>query len=517
MNHLELDGESLSLIDLEAFLSGSHEVRATEQARQRCAECARFCEAIAAGDEAHYGINTGFGVLANKRIAKGSLESLQKNLLRSHATGMGEELPEDIVRLMIVLRVNSLLRGYSGVSLQVIDHLLAFVNGRLTPAIPAYGSVGASGDLAPLAHMALPLIGEGYAYVDGKRLDGKKALRALKLEPITLRPKEGLALINGTQLMSAFAVREIIRARRALKGSMIAASMSVDAFEATDRVFDQRIQALKNHPGQIYVAAGFRKLLEGSEIVASHRDCGKVQDPYSFRCIPQVLGAVCDTLYWVEQWVAREINAVTDNPLIFVKDGDVMSGGNFHGEHMAIALDALGIAVSEIASIAERRIDKLLDNDSEKLPQCLTEDPGLNSGLMVAQYLAASLVSENKVYAHPASVDTIPTSAGFEDHVSMGSVAALKLAKIVTNVNRVVAVELLVAAQAMDFLRPLKGGRGSEIAHKFVRRHVPFVKMDAVLSEFLGALETIVADGTLVQDVENELGALVPGGKAEVS
>ncbi|MDH3216598.1 MAG: aromatic amino acid lyase, partial [Candidatus Krumholzibacteria bacterium] len=326
------------------------------------------------------------------------------------------------------------------------------------------------------------------------------------LEPLRLKPKEGLALINGTQLMSAYAVREIIRSMRLLKTAMIAAAMSLEAFEATDKVFDPRIHALKNHPGEIEVAAGFRKLLAASEIVASHRECDKVQDPYSFRCLPQVLGAVLDTLRWTKDWVEREINAVTDNPLVFREDGDILSGGNFHGEHMAIALDALAIAISEIGSISERRIDKLLDNDSDKLPQCLIEDPGLHSGLMVTQYLAASLVSENKIYAHPASVDSIPTSAGFEDHVSMGSIAAFKLAKIVDNVGRITAVELLVAAQAMEFFKPLTGGRGSHVAWEFVRGHVPFVSEDTAVSEYLSTLESIAQEGTLVNEVEKALG-----------
>jgi histidine ammonia-lyase len=286
--------------------------------------------------------------------------------------------------------------------------------------------------------------------------------------------------------------------------------MSIEAFEATDRAFDSRIHALKNHPGQAHVASGLRRMLEASEIVASHRDCDRVQDPYSFRCVPQVLGAVLDALYWVEDWVTREINSVTDNPLVFVEDEEIVSGGNFHGEHMAIALDALGIAVSEIGTIAERRIDKLLDNDSDTLPQFLVAEPGLNSGLMVTQYLAAALVSENKIHAHPAAVDSIPTSAGFEDHVSMGSISALKLSRIVDNVARIVAVELLNGAQAMEFFKPMRGGAGSQAAFDCVRRHVPFVERDSVVSGYLATLESMVRSGELVSEVERAVGTLLP-------
>lgn len=507
MHTLKLDGATVSLGDLRRFIDEDITVATTDEARARVAASARFCAKIAQKDEAHYGINTGFGVLANKRIAKGSQAALQKNLLRSHATGMGDDLSEDIVRLMMVLRVNSLLRGYSGISLQLIDRLLLFINNGVVPAVPMYGSVGASGDLAPLAHMSLSLIGEGTVYLHGQRVTAAEAHASLALEPLELGPKEGLALINGTQLMSAYAVREALRTQQLLKTAVIAASLSIEAYEATDRVFDARIHALKNHPGEMRVAAAFRQVLADSEIVASHRNCDKVQDPYSFRCAPQVLGAVLDTLLWVEEWVTREINAVTDNPLLFMDDGDVISGGNFHGEHMAIALDALAIAAAEVGSISERRVDKLIDNDSDKLPQFLTPDPGLNSGLMVSQYLAASLVSENKIHAHPATVDSIPTSANFEDHVSMGSIGALKLARVLDNVSRILTVELLAGSQAMEYFRPMKGGRGSEVAYTFIRDRVPFIKEDVIVADYLRTLQVVVDDGSLVAAVENALGA----------
>jgi len=388
--------------------------------------------------------------------------------------------------------------------------IVAMVNHGIVPVIPTYGSVGASGDLAPLAHMALPLIGEGDVDLDGERMTARDALARKSLEPHSLQAKEGLALINGTQLMSAYAVRELIRVRRFLKTSMCAAAMSLEAYEATDRMFDPRIHALKGHPGQARVATGFRRLLQKSNIVSGHRDCETVQDPYSFRCIPQVLGAVVDTADWVGTWVTREINAVTDNPLLFPDDGDVISGGNFHGEHMAFALDAMAMATSEIASIAERRVDKLLDNESETLPQCLIKDPGLNSGLMLTQFVAAALVSENKVHSHPASVDTIPTSLGFEDHVSMGSISAVKLERVVDNIARVIAVELLCGAQAIDFHRPLSPGEGTAVVWEAVREFVPFIEHDSILSGHLEALEDIVRDGAIVRRAEAAVGELLP-------
>ena len=515
MDTLQLSGHALTLETLEAFLRAdpAPNVVAEPAAVERVDRCADFCHELSLGDKAYYGINTGFGKFARTRISVDDASRLQTNLLRSHATGMGDLLPNDIVRLMMLLRVNSLLWGFSGVSTVLVEQLIAFINLGFVPVIPMYGSVGASGDLAPLAHMALPLIGEGEVSVQGRRVPAKKALSEAGLEPLTLRPKEGLALINGTQMMTAFAARDLIRTRRYLKASMLAAAMSLEAYEATDLVFDERIARLKNHPGPAQLAAGFRKIHQDSEIIASHEDCARVQDPYSFRCIPQVLGAVVDTMEWVQVWLEREINAVTDNPLMFRSEGEVISGGNFHGEHMALALEGLALAAAEIASIAERRIDKLIDNDGDKMPKCLIADPGLHSGLMITQYLAASLVSENKVHAHPAVVDNIPTSMGFEDHVSMGSLSGFKLSRILDNVARVVAIELLCGAQALDFHRPLKPGKGARLAHDYVRRHVPFIEEDEILSGHLARLESIVVSGEMVDAVEAEIGILIPKGE----
>ncbi len=510
MNSLVLDGHRLSLAEVESFLSSPTTVSIAPEAIERVRGCAEYCDRIAGDDRPHYGINTGFGKFARTRIAPEDTRALQLNLVRSHATAMGPLLDADLVRLMMILRVNSLVIGNSGVSVELVSLLVAMVNAGIAPVVPCYGSVGASGDLAPLAHMSLALVGEGDVIVGGKRLRASEALRAAGLLPVELRPKEGLALINGTQFMSASAARDAIRTRKLLKTAMAAASLSLEAFQATDRVFDARLHALKLHPGQAGVAAGFRKIVASSGVVASHKDCDRVQDPYSFRCAPQVLGAVADTLAWVETWVEREINSVTDNPIVFPDDGDVLSGGNFHGEHMAIALDALAIAASEIASIAERRIDQLMNGDGENVPRCLIRDAGLNSGFMIAQYLAAALVSENKVHAHPASVDTIPTSMGFEDHVSMGSIGAVKLARVLDNVARVVTIELMCGAQALDFHLPLAPGRGTAAARAAVRDTVPFVERDESLSPHLDALLAVVESGAIVRRVEAVVGDLLP-------
>jgi histidine ammonia-lyase len=510
MRTLSMDGRSLDLDDLAQFLAGRVRVSASPDAMERVRHCAEFCARIAQDETPHYGINTGFGKFARVHIPPAQGAQLQHNLLRSHATGAGAPLDRDTVRLMMVLRVNSLLSGYSGASPELVALILELVARDITPVVPCYGSVGASGDLSPLAHLALALVGEGEVFYCGKRLPARDALAAEGLKPHALMPKEGLALINGTQLMSAIASRELLRTRTLLGTAMTAAAMSLEAYQATDRVFDARIHALKAHPGQARVAEAFRRLHEGSTIIQSHRDCPRVQDPYSFRCIPQVLGAVDDMLAWCETWVVREINAVTDNPIVFPADGDVISGGNFHGQHMAFALDALAMAACEIASIAERRVDQLMGGDGERVPRCLIADAGLNSGFMIAQYLAAALVSENKVHAHPASVDTIPTSMGFEDHVSMGSISALKLTRVLDNVARVVAVELLCGAQALDFHRPLTPGRGVTVAHAGVRTHVPFIERDTSLTPHIATLEALANSGEILSTVEKSVGPLLP-------
>lgn len=509
MQSLVLDGQSLSIAQIDAFLTHGARVSVAPQALERVRACAAFCERLAEGDTPHYGINTGFGKFARTRVAPADTRALQLNLIRSHATAMGPLLDDASVRTMMMMRANSLVIGNSGVSVELVALLIDMINAEIAPLVPCYGSVGASGDLAPLAHMSLALVGEGEVSVRGRRIPAREALEAAGLKPVVLRPKEGLALINGTQFMAALAARESIRARRLVKTAMCAAALSIEAYQATDRVFDARLHALKRHPGQARVASGFRALVASSAVVASHKDCDRVQDPYSFRCVPQVLGAVVDTLEWAGTWIEREINSVTDNPVVFPNDGDVVSGGNFHGEHMAIALDALAIAGCEIASIAERRVDQLMSGDGDRVPRCLIPDPGLNSGFMIAQYLAAALVSENKVHSHPAAVDTIPTSMGFEDHVSMGSIGAVKLTRVLDNVARVVAIELLCGAQALDFHKGLAPGRGTRIAHAVVRERVPFIEHDQSLTPHLAALEALVEGGEIVRRIEAEVGDLL--------
>jgi histidine ammonia-lyase len=510
MRTLSIDGHSLRLEDISEFLAGHVRAKASDEAMLRVRRCADYCASVADDETPHYGINTGFGKFARVHIDAAHAAELQLNLLRSHATAAGPPLDRDTVRLMMLLRANSLLAGFSGASPELVETILALVAHDITPVVPCYGSVGASGDLAPLAHLSLALVGEGEVFHKDRRVDARDALAAEGIKPHALRAKEGLALINGTQLMSAIGARELLRARTLLGTAMGAASMSLEAFQATDRVFDARIHALKPHPGQTRVAEAFRRLHEGSAIIRAHRDCPRVQDPYSFRCIPQVLGAVEDMLAWIEAWVVREINAVTDNPIVFPEDGEVISGGNFHGQHMAFALDALAIAACEIASIAERRVDQLMNGDGERVPRCLIPDPGLNSGFMIAQYLAAALVSENKVHAHPASVDTIPTSMGFEDHVSMGSISALKLTRVLDNVARVVAVESLCGAQALDFHRPLTPGRGTAAAYQAIRAAVPFIERDTSLTPHIAALEKAANSGEILAAIEKAVGPLIP-------
>ncbi|RYY72816.1 MAG: histidine ammonia-lyase, partial [Comamonadaceae bacterium] len=409
-----------------------------------------------AGDEPVYGVNTGFGKLATQRIARDDLALLQLRLLRSHAVGVGEPLPDRVVRLVLLLKAASLARGYSGVREEVVDGLLALYNAGVTPVIPCQGSVGASGDLAPLAHMSLPLIGEGEATLDGVRLPGPQALERAGLRPLQLGPKEGLALINGTQVSTALALDGLLGADRLLEAAVIAGSLTLDAARGSDGPFDPRIHAVRGQPGQVDCAAAYRALLEGSAIRRSHlEEDDRVQDPYCLRCQPQVMGACLDQLRHAAQVLVREANAVTDNPLVFADTGAMLSGGNFHAEPVALACDAVAVAIAEIGAIAERRVAMLVDTVVSRLPPFLTAEPGLNSGFMIVHVTAAALASENKSLAHPASVDSLPTSANQEDHVSMATFAARRLQPMLQNTSRIVAIELLAAAQGVEFLRPL--------------------------------------------------------------
>lgn len=468
----------------------------------------RVVEAALDDGEAHYGINTGFGALKNKRIETGELEHLQQNLLLSHACGVGEPVPRDITALMLKLKIHALGLGYSGISMGTFRQLLALDSQDLVPVVPSRGSVGASGDLAPLAHLSLPLIGRGEVWRDdGGREPAAEALARAGLEPVSLAAKDGLALINGTQLMAGYGAWVLHRARILMKNADLLAAMSLEALQGSARPFDERIQAIRPHPGQAATAANVRRLLADSEILESHRHCGKVQDPYCLRCVPQVHGASRDALTYASDVVETEANSVTDNPLVF-EGGDIVSGGNFHGQPLALALDHAAIALAELASISERRTYLLLAGH-DGLPTLLMRDTGVNSGFMIPQYTAAALVSENKVLCHPASVDSIPTSLGQEDHVSMGSVSALKLKQVFENVEQVLAIELLTAAQALDYRKPLKPGHGVLLAHERVRRDIRHTETDYEVGDDIQRCRDLLAAGELAAVVETNLGNLL--------
>ena len=466
----------------------------------------RRVEAALADGLAHYGINTGFGALAGKRVPDAQLATLQRNLLLSHAVGVGDPVSPEITRLMLRLKIHALGLGYSGVSLPTFRRLLDFDRLNLIPVVPSRGSVGASGDLAPLAHLTLPLIGHGEFWDDtGSRpLPAAGLLREHGLPPVELAPKDGLALINGTQLMAAYGAFVLERWTRLVELFDLAAAMSLEALQGSIRPFDPRVAAVRPHPGHAVVAANVRRLLAGSEILEAHRNCGKVQDPYCLRCVPQVHGASRDALAYCAGVFETEMNGVTDNPLVF-DDGDILSCGNFHGQPLALALDFAAIALAELASISERRIYLLLEGH-DGLPRLLMRETGLNSGFMIPQYTAAALVSENKVLCHPASVDSIPTSLGQEDHVSMGSVAALKLLPVFRNVETVLAVEVLTAAQALDYRLPLRPGRGVEAAHRRVRSAVPHREADYLFRDDLARVFELVR-GTALLEAAGEMGA----------
>lgn len=452
-----------------------------------------------------YGINTGFGAMARQKIGDEDLKQLQRNLILSHSVGMGNSIPKEISRLMLQLKVHSLGIGNSGVSEETFARLLLFLHHDLIPVIPEKGSVGASGDLAPLAHMALPLLGYGEFWNgDGTTaIPAEKCLNNYGIEPIELKAKDGLSLINGTQLMCAYGAFVLEKSLHLLKMADLIGAMSLEALQGSIKPFDQRIHRVRPHKGQRSAAENVRKLLSESEILESHRHCGKVQDPYSLRCIPQVHGASRDAIHHAIQTVETEINSVTDNPLVF-ENGDILSGGNFHGQPLALVLDYSKIALAELASISERRTYLLLEGH-DGLPKLLMEKTGINSGFMIPQYTSAALVSENKVLAHPSSVDSIPTSMGQEDHVSMGSISALHLYQIYKNAEQVLAIELFTAAQALDFRKPLKPGKGVEIAHKFIRSEIPHATEDHYFKDDISKAVQLIANRSLSQIVEEKL------------
>lgn len=504
--HFVLDGSPMTLDALDEALGKPIRVTLADAVWERIESCAAAVKRIAAADRPAYGINTGFGSLCTKRISPEQLGNLQYNLILSHAVGVGDPAPQDVVRWMMLMKIHALTHGVSGVSRPVIECLSGMLEADILPVIPTQGSLGASGDLAPLAHMVLPMIGLSTVTVHGKDQPAAEALKKEGIALVTLGPKEGLGLINGTQFMAAYAAQIVVRTRRLVKHADVVATMSLEGFEGSIRPFDQRLHALRPHPGAIETAGNVRQMMAESEILESHADCHRVQDPYSFRCVPQVHGASRDALRHAGQVVETEINSVTDNPLIFDND-EVISGGLFHGQALALVLDYLAIALAELASISERRLYQLLSG-VEELPVLLMQDTGINSGFMMAQYTAAALVSENKGLCTPSSVDSIPTSLGQEDHVSMGARAAVKALCVLNNVETVLAIEQMCAAQAMDYRAPRKAGLGPRIALTEVRKEIPHVEKDRLFGEDIALSLSLLRSHRVVRAVEEAIGPL---------
>ncbi len=508
MRTIDLDGEHLTFEDLADAACGSLRLRLAPAARERVTACREALESLTRSGSAVYGFNTGFGLLSEVRIDDADVDRLQENLIRSHCAGVGEPLPVETVRVMMLLRANVLARGHSAVRVDLLESLLAMFNADVMPVIPSRGSVGASGDLAPLAHLALGLMGDGEAIHRGRRTAAADALAGAGLKPVRLASREGLALVNGTQAMTAIGARALDAAGLLMIGADIAGAMTLEGLLGSARPFDERIAALRPHPGHAIVASNIRLLLEGSGIMDSHRTCGRVQDAYSLRCMPQVHGAARDALSYVRRVLGIEINAVTDNPLFFAEGAEALPGGNFHGQPVSQAMDLLGIAVADAGSISERRTERMVNPALSGLPAFLAPSPGLESGFMMAQVTAAALVSENKKLAHPSSVDSIPTGAGKEDHVSMGVAAAHSAATIVEHHESILAIEMMVAAQAIELRRPLRSSPALEAVHAALRQRVPALQRDRVLSTDIAAIGSMLRDGTLRRAAESITGPL---------
>ena len=493
MIEFHINRRALALRELREAWENPVRISIDEESRARITASKAHVDAVLASGDQVYGVNTGFGQLANVRISDRELSHLQHNLVRSHAVGVGALLGDEVVRLVMVMKAKALAQGYSGVRPELVDAICELVNHEIYPAIPAKGSVGASGDLAPLAHMAGVLIGAGSARVNGEEMPAMDALRSVGLKPVTLAPKEGLALLNGTQVSTALALAAAFRTEQVLAAVVTAGAMAADAINGSDTPFDERIQLVRGHTGQVAVASLLRHLMDGSDIRASHIDCDRVQDPYSIRCQPQVVGACLDVLRHVCDVLQTEANAVTDNPLVFADA--VLSGGNFHAEPVAFAADYLALSIAEIGALSERRIALLIDSHLSGLPAFLVEDSGLNSGFMMAQVTAAALASENKALAHPASVDSIPTSANQEDHVSMATFAANRLHTMLDNVFHIVAIELLAAAQGIEFHRPQRSSAALERAVASIRELSPRYDEDRSLKEDIEGVAALIGAG----------------------
>ena len=504
---LTLDETPLDLGVLDGLYNRRIRLTLAEGACRRIERSRERLEALAAGDEPVYGVNTGFGHLCTRRIDTDQLARLQENLLLSHAVGVGPAVPDEIVRLMMLLKIVALAQGYSGVRLETVKLLAGLLDADLLPVVPTRGSLGASGDLAPLAHMVLPLIGRGTVRrPGGPILPAGDAMADAGLQPTTLAAKEGLALINGTQFVASYAAGLVVRAVRLLKHADVVAAVSLEALRGSIKPFDQRLNALRPHRGAMHCAANIRLMMTASKILESHADCGRVQDPYSLRCVPQVHGATRQAVSHAADVVSVEINSVTDNPVI-LDDGSAISGGLFHAQPLAVMLDYLAIALAEMADISERRIYLLLSGH-DGLPTLLMRETGINSGFMLPQYTAAALVSENKVLCHPASVDSIPTSLGQEDHVSMGATAATKAWQVMSNVETVLAIEMMCAAQALDYRAPIEPGTGVRIAHGIIRDHIDHAEQDRLFAEDIERSLQLLRSQAVVCAIESQMDRL---------
>lgn len=503
MNKVIINGNDLTLQEVINVSRNNYEVEISQEAEKRINKSREIVDRIVAENRVIYGITTGFGKFSDVSISGEDCKTLQRNLIISHACGFGDNLDTDIIRAIILLRANALSKGYSGIRLSTVKTLVAMLNKGVHPCIPEKGSLGASGDLAPLSHMVLPMLGEGEAEYKGKILSGKAAMEAAGIPIIELIAKEGLALINGTQVMTAIGALALWDGINLIKNADIAASLTVEALRGVKDAFDIRTHSIRPHEGQLATAKNILSLVDGSSLITSQGEV-RVQDAYTLRCIPQIHGASKDALNYVKHKVEIEINAVTDNPIV-MEDGDVISGGNFHGQPMALAFDFLGIAMSELANVSERRLERLINYQLNDLPAFLVKHGGLNSGFMITQYAAAALVSENKILAHPASVDSIPSSANQEDHVSMGTIAARKARDIIRNVERVLSTEILAACQAIDFRSDYTLGKGSAIAYKKVRDVVNFIENDVVMYKEIDKVTDLVQSGKLAEAVEETI------------
>ncbi|MBU3126071.1 histidine ammonia-lyase [Clostridium tagluense] len=507
MTVIQINGNDLTLEQIVKVARKGYRVELTKEAEERVIKSRNIVDEIVDNNKVIYGITTGFGKFSDVTISGEDCKKLQRNLIISHACGTGKSFSNEIVKTIMLLRANALAKGYSGIRLSTLKTLIEMINKGINPVIPEKGSLGASGDLAPLSHMVLPMLGEGSAEFNGEILPGKVAMEKAGLEIVELTAKEGLALINGTQVMTAVGALAVYDSINLLKISDIAAALSLEALRGIRDAFDPRIHILRPHRGQMQTAKNILNLTEGSTFITSQGEI-RVQDAYSLRCVPQVHGASKDALEYIKSKVEIEINSVTDNPIV-TEEGDVISGGNFHGQPMAISFDFLGIAMAEMASISERRLERLINYQLNDLPAFLVKEGGLNSGFMITQYAAAALVSENKILAHPASVDSIPSSANQEDHVSMGTIAARKGRDIIENVQRVLATEILASCQAIDFREGYTLGLGTKEAYKVVREKVQFIERDVVMYIELDKVTNLIADGSIVESVEQKVKVIV--------